>query len=372
MITALTVSNYKSLGEDVRIDFGKLTVLVGQNSAGKSNILDALQFITDALQIGLPAAIGARPPVRRWTHGHPHTIRIGLELVLPSGPARYAFALRGRAAEYEVEREVAEIHQGSETLRFLVERGVWKEGPVGVQPPLDPTNLALQLLGGDARFHPLVRAIRGIALYTIDPDVLRAPQKHSAAKPLHRRGDNLLAILVAQPEVTWKAEMMAALHKLTGDVLDIRIRDTGGYLVAEFGHAPSAPAEKWLSSAMESDGTLRVAGLLAALLQEPEVPVICIEEPELTVHPGAIPLLYDYLMQATQRSQVIVTTHSPELLDMVRPEDVRVVTRSSEGVTRVAPLAANQHALVKQRLMSLGEIMRAPGLEPAEMLPAAE
>jgi predicted ATPase len=112
----------------------------------------------------------------------------------------------------------------------------------------------------------------------------------------------------------------------------------------------------------ESDGTLRFIGIVTALLQEPPVPVLGIEEPELTVHPGAIPLLYDFLKEASRRSQVLVTTHSPELLDLVDPEEVRVVLRGREGTT-IGPMSAVQREAVRGRLLTLGEVLRAEGLQ---------
>ncbi len=93
--------------------------------------------------------------------------------------------------------------------------------------------------------------------------------------------------------------------------------------------------------------------------------MIGVEEPELTVHPGAIRLLYDFLLQATGRSQVIVTTHSPELLDLVDADCVRVVERDAEGRTRVGRMDATQREVVTRRLMTLGEIMRTEGLRQA-------
>ncbi len=102
------------------------------------------------------------------------------------------------------------------------------------------------------------------------------------------------------------------------------------------------------------------------------MPVIGVEEPELTVHPGAISLLYDYLAQAKKRSQVIVTTHSPELLDLVQPEDVRVVMRNDRGETSVAKMAGSQRDVVKSGLMTLGEVMRTEGLQQELPLHAAE
>jgi predicted ATPase len=376
MITMLTVSNYRSLGEDVRIQFGGFTILVGPNGSGKSNVMDALRFVSDAMHMGLSGAITSRNgigAVRRWSGGHPFNVAIRLDLKLSAGYAFYSFELTGsNAEEYEVKLEEAEVIHDNDRVRFRVERGEWKEGPAGLRPPLDTKSLALQLVGGDARFQALVRALQNIAVYAIFPDTLRAPQRYSPNRPMSRHGDNWVSILKDQPQETWKPELVAALNKLTGDTLDIKVAQAASFLVVQFQHTSPNKKPKWFDATQESDGTLRVAGIITALLQEPLVPVIGIEEPELTVHPGAIPLLHAYLAQATRRSQVIVATHSPELLDLVQPEDVRVVFRSEEGVTGVAPMATNQCHIVKQGLMTLGEVMRTEGFLQQSLLPAAE
>jgi predicted ATPase len=367
MLKTLTVSNYRSLGKNVRVDFGELTVFVGPNGSGKSNAMDALRFVADALRLGLSGAITTRQgigSVRRWSGGHPYDVALRLDLALPSGPAFYAFELTGSSVEeYRVKSEEAQVAWGGTHVRFRVEDGEWKEGPAGLRPPLDRQSLALQLVGGDERFQGLARALQNIAVYTIFPDTLREPQKYNPARPMSRHGDNWVSILKDQPRETWKPELVAALRKLTGDTVDIRVLSTAGFLVAQFQHeSPEKDLKKWFNADQESDGTLRVAGILTALLQEPAVPVIGIEEPELTVHPGAIPLLFDYLRQAKTRSQVVVTTHSPELLDLVEPEDVRVVERR-DGETLVTRMTADQCKLVKDGLMKLGEVMQTEGFQ---------
>jgi len=376
MIRTLTVSNYRSLGEEVQIRFGQLTVLVGPNGSGKSNVMDALRFVADAVQMGLSGAITSRHgigAVRRWSGGHPFNVRIHLEMALDGGPASYSFELTGSSAEeYEVKSEEGVVVQGSEQIRFHVESGVWREGPEGLRPPLDRKSLAMQLVGGDARFQPLAHALQNIAVYAIFPDTLRVPQMYSPQKPMNRHGDNWVSILKDQPEETWKPELIAALQKLTGDMRDLKVVRAANFLVTQFAHASPNKKPKWFDAAQESDGTLRVAGIITALLQDPAVPVIGIEEPELTVHPGAIPLLYDYLVQAMRRSQVIVTTHSPELLDCIDPEAIRVVMRDESGVTSVASMASSQREAVRQRLMTLGDVLRVEGLQQELPQAAAE
>jgi len=376
MIKRLSVSNYRSLGEGVNIDFGDFTALVGPNGSGKSNVVDVLRFVSDAMHMGLSGAITHRHgigAVRRWSGGHPFNVSIHLDLLLePGRRASYAFELRGdRAEEYKVKLEEASIWTGNEIVRYRIESGKWIEGPPGLTPPLDDNSLALSIIGGDARFQPLVYALQQIAVYAIFPDTLRAPQKYSPAKPMDRHGSNWASALKDQPRETWRPELITALHKLTGDTEDIRVAQAASYLVVQFRHTSPNKKPKWFDATQESDGTLRVAGIVTALLQEPPVPVIGIEEPELTVHPGAIPLLYDFLEQASRRSQVIVTTHSPELLDRMKPEDVRVVLRGQEGTT-VAPMSAEQRDAVRAGLLTLGEVLRTEGLQQELPLVAAE
>ena len=101
---------------------------------------------------------------------------------------------------------------------------------------------------------------------------------------------------------------------------------------------------------------------MSALLQEPPLALIGIEEPELTVHPGALPLLIDFLRQASRRSQVVITTHSPELLDLLEAQEVRVVERK-DGVTTVGPMRQQQQGTVRDGLLKLGELMVTEGLQ---------
>ena len=73
----------------------------------------------------------------------------------------------------------------------------------------------------------------------------------------------------------------------------------------------------------------------------------------------------DYLRQASKQSQVIITTHSPELLDLVKPHEVQVVERTN-GATIIRPLAEHQHKAVSDRLLRLGELMTMEGLRQEE------
>lgn len=362
----LRVSNFRALGPDVSIDFDATTVLVGRNGSGKSSVLEALQFVADTIRYGLAGALSHRngiQSVRRWSKGHPYNTAIEVSLVLGGIPALYGFELRGdRTEDYNVKREYAQV--GAE--RFEVTAGVWS-GPSGLAPRVDNRTLALPAVGGDERFAPLVAALSSVAVYSILPDMLRSPRKYDSARPMTRHGENWASILKDQPEDSWKPELLAALKKLTDDIDDVRVETAAGLLVVQFRHASPDKKPKWLDAAQESDGTLRVAGIVSALLQSPSLFLIAIEEPELTVHPGAIGLIVDYIRQAARSSQVLVTTHSPELLDQVDPSEVRVVERQRRGdgddFADVRPLSERQKTVVRDALLSLGELARTEGLQ---------
>ena len=185
---------------------------------------------------------------------------------------------------------------------------------------------------------------------------------------MKQHGENWATTLQTLSGNGGAGELKAGLAKLTGDVRDFRVRQIGGYLNAEFLHDTPRKRvkdrKKWFECAQESDGTLRVAGIITALVQDPPLTLIGIEEPELTVHVGAIPLLYDYLKQASRREQVLLTTHSMELLELLDVDDIRVVERRN-GVTAVAGVRHDQRDAVKQRLLTVGEIISMEGgLQP--------
>lgn len=368
MIKTLRASNFRSLGPDVTVRFEPLTVLVGINGSGKSNVVDALQFVSDAMRVGLDGAITDRygiGAVRRWSGGRPNHLSLAVEVESETLTGTYGFTLTGDTIEkYRVKSEHVSVSCNNENFSYSIEDGRWLSGPRDLQPRVDPLSLALPLVAGDERFRPLADELRRIATYSIFPDVLRQPQKYDSQKPMKRHGTNWVSILHDQDEASWKPDLLAVLDRLTGDVIDVRVQPVAGFWTVQFKHLRDGTAkrEKWFEGVQESDGTLRVAGMMTALLQQPRPSVIALEEPELTVHPGALRLLHEYIHEAATTGQVILTTHSPELLDMLSANEVRVVERR-EGITSVAPLDEAQREGVRSGLFSLGEMLRAEELQ---------
>lgn len=363
MIRKLNVSRFRSLGKDVKVDLGSLTVLVGANGVGKSNVIDALVFLADCAAHGVQGAVSNRSGIGVVRHvgseGHPYDVTVGIEGDVDGERATYEITLEGdRSEEYRVKKE----HGVLGRHEFTVRGGAWS-GPEDLRPHVTPTTLALPAIAGDDRFAPLAKMLRSIAAYSIFPDALRTPTKYDPKRPMDRRGANWVSILKDQPEDTWKPELIAALSKLTGDLSDVKFAHAAGFLVMQFKHDRNAAKRRqWFDAAQESDGTLRVAGILTALLQEPRPALMAIEEPELTVHPGALAILRDYIEAAAHDGQVIVTTHSPDLLGMFAAERIRVVVREG-GDTQVHRLAESQREAVTRGLFTIGELMRTEGLD---------
>jgi len=110
-----------------------------------------------------------------------------------------------------------------------------------------------------------------------------------------------------------------------------------------------------------SDGTLRVLGLLTALHQPFAPSTIALEEPEQNINPAILQILAETVKGVAQRHQVLITTHSPELIDYF-DEDSIFAVEYDDGLTKVGEIAAYQRDAVKDKLTTLGELMTIEGL----------
>ena len=121
-----------------------------------------------------------------------------------------------------------------------------------------------------------------------------------------------------------------------------------------------------------SDGTFRSLGVLVAAFQvtnshQRTIPLVSIEEPELAIHPGAASALLDALREARARTQIVLTTHSPDILDdpKIEPDSILSVN-SRTGETQIAPVDNATRRSIKERLYTAGELLRLGQIEPDE------
>ncbi len=118
-----------------------------------------------------------------------------------------------------------------------------------------------------------------------------------------------------------------------------------------------------------SDGTLRALGVLAAVFQlgaDPiGIPLVAIEEPEVAIHPGAALRLMDALLEACRTRQLLLTTHSPDLLDHPGVDvDSVVAVQSLRGTSRLGPVSEAAREAVRDNLYTVGELLRLEQVQP--------
>ena len=213
----------------------------------------------------------------------------------------------------------------------------------------------------------LFRSIISMRFYHIFPNTIREPQKLGNAHPLDENAGNLASVLrdLEKKRPSVMRRLKESLRRLIPGVSDLEIAPVGGYLVVRLKH-DSIQGGSWFDLSQESDGTIRLLGLLVALYQSRRLSLIGIEEPELTVHPGVLAVLADLLNEASLHSQIIFTTHSPDLIDCVTDyrhiENLRIV-ELIDGLTTVGHVANPQVEAVNRHLFSPGELHRTGELE---------
>ncbi len=369
MITSVWLKDYRSFAEET-VTLAPLTVLVGRNGAGKSNVLKAMTLVKDAMTFGLDVAMsrqGGWEAFRRWQAGDQALgVGLGLRIKTPSLEAEYRIVLSSTSAG-PVKEEQCTVQQDGiiDEFETRVVKGQkkWIKRPRSVSTPSESRYLSLPLLGGTPGFKDVYRTLSEMSFYTIIPDLLQDPQLPQEDYPLEEKGENLVSVLRKFDDAQ-RHSVNEALYRITGDVQRYTVEKSGTRMVVHLHHQTADNGPDFELS-QESDGTIRVLALLTALYQRPYRSLIALEEPELTIHPGAMGVLWEEIKKASKRSQILVTTHSPDLLDMCAVDQIRVVEKDA-GITRVGPVNEQQRAMVHERLFAPGEILRARGLERAE------
>ena len=378
-LTRVALKNFKSLAAcDVRL--GPLTFLVGPNGAGKSNFLDALRFVTDSLRTSLEHALrerGGINEVRRRSGGHPNHFGMRLWFALASGETgHYAFRIGARPqGGFEVQDEECAIRTAEalgEAQYFRIESGkVVENTQPGPAAALD--RLYLVNASGLSAFRPVYEALSRMGFYSLNPDRIRDLQSPDAGELLARDGSNITSVLaqLKKNNRNRKTRIEEYLSKVVPGVRGVDVKVIGPKETLEFRQQVAGSKNPWhFLAANMSDGTVRALGILVALFQSgngagPRVPLVGIEEPELALHPAAAGLLRDGLREASRNTQVIVTSHSGDLLDDDQIDADSILAVYAEGgATHIAPLDRAGRAALLNRLYTPGELLRMDQLRP--------
>ncbi len=378
MLRSLHLKRFRSL-PSATIELDNPTFLVGENGTGKSNVADAFAFLAEAMASPLPAVFERRGGIeavgyRSSPRGRPSSLemKVVLEnLDKATSRATYEFKLRSlKHYDFEVVQERCVVEGRDGSRNFLVRDGMVFRSSMSLFDPVLKTNaLALPLAGGDRRFEMILRFLSEMCVYRIESTVLREIQNSDAGNRLRTDGSNAASVLrkiERESPGDWQI-----INELLGSVVPGTIgvdpKRHGDKLSLEFTQQwPESRSMKFKAYNM-SDGTLRALGLLAAVFQRPAPSVLVIEEPESTMYPGALGTILDLLRHASRFMQVVVTTHSPDILDAKWIEDrhLRIVGWET-GATSVSPVSDASRSVLRDRLMGAGELMRSNALTAAE------
>ena len=380
------IRGYKSIAFcDVTLE--PLTVFVGRNASGKSNFLDALAFLRDVVVKGVQEAVklhGGRDAIlcrfaptpsitiEIETSFLPYkvkdswTARFGVEIDLPKTKAplikREHTRLEAPVADYWTEY-VAEngqvLHTSQATGHSMVN---WRNAEHAFLSRYD-----------DGPISDMSDQLKAIATYNFNPDAIRRPQKPMPGGVLEHDGRNLASVIETTKEIEPETIERASryLAATTNSVEFAGVLRAGGYETLRFRVSPPSNGKSLLEfdAANMSDGTLRAfAALIAAFqmaLPHGYPSVVGIEEPETALHPAATRALVDALDEATLRTQILLTTHSADMLDnpTIRPENVRVV-QMIDGQTVIGTVDEASVDIVRRNLNTLGGLERDNLLEP--------
>lgn len=374
MLTRLEVDGFKSL-RDFSIDLEPLTVLLGPNDAGKSNILEALALSArlsvrspeDALKQGRGRALDQ---FRREGSRVASAMTLNLETLEPVvygdelEEARWATRMR---YELKLERQVRGT--GPERVDFQVKGLEIRRADdswLAAHPSWDRLVIDSDENGKDlvANFRPVIPIIELHAMH------LREASERIDSGQLASDASNLPSVLAWQPDEVL-AEIRIQLAALIPGIADFAVTEQEEQYHIEFRARDGAT----IPARLASDGTLRMLALLTAVLARPGNTwnsIICVEEPENGIYPGRLRRLIDLLRDVTRPDswiageaavpspQILITTHSPVFLAALRhqPDALRyvdTVVRDGQRLTRARRVGQSSRA-ERSTMIGIGEI----------------
>jgi predicted ATPase len=387
----LHVENFRSL-RDVTIPLGPLTVLVGANGVGKSNVLKVFDLLADIIRTDLEPALETRggfDEVAFWGGPKPPTaLRIRLKATWtthssPKAPDEYDLKVRRYSAPSNKDNGRYRLTR-SESFQFKRTRGRGRRITVSGEratvvdtrpksnAPEESSEFGIQRLSSGLSTLPRLASTEGgtevarvaqqlssFRVFDVHVDAARQPSWR-LYDALSSNADNLASFLytlsIGSSEL-WD-RLMDDARSVLPQLLDIEFVMVGGgaeqitVFLRERGLRRPTPL------ADASYGTVRLLGLLA-LLYDPAPPALtCIEEIDHGLHPQALRLIVERLREASALTQFIVATHSPALTDRLLPEEIVICERDDDGASLIPAMTTGDvRAIVEESGdLPLGEL----------------
>jgi len=353
-IEYLKVQNYRAL-HDIEIkNITPLTVLLGPNGSGKSTIFDVFGFLAECFESGLRRAWDRRGRAKELrTRGAQGPVVIELKYrETPGSPLiTYHLAIEEEDRGPVVSEEWLAWRRGRQfgrPFRFLNYSRGKGEAISGEEPDeqdqrvesalTSPDLIVVNTLGQFAE-HPRVAALRefitGWYVSYLSIDDARGQPEAGPQERLSRTGDNLPNVIQYLKERhPQRLEHIFNTLRRRVPRLDSVLAEPmpDGRLLLQI---KDAPFESPILARFASDGTLKMLSYLVVLYNPDPPQFIGIEEPENFLHPRLLPDLAEECRAASERTQLLVTTHSPFFLNGTRPDEVRILYRDDYGHTQV-------------------------------------
>jgi predicted ATPase len=352
LINSIKINSLLSFGTDApAIRLGKLNILIGHNGVGKSNLLEVIGLLR-AMPGDLTRPVREGGGIREWLWKGRPSVNCAFVEVLINNPGhtalRHCVQITDSLGRLEIESETIENsaanpeetqvyffyknEKGHPVLNVKQEKRYLRREDVSFEQSIlaqrkDPDQYPELSYIGDN--YSKIRLYREWQFGRYTPP--RLPQRADLPNLfLEEDASNLGLILNRlRREVTLKKRFLEALQVLYAEIEDFDVSIEGSTVQVFFQENGMT-----IPSTRLSDGTLRYLALLAILLHPTPPPLVCIEEPELGLHPDILPTLVDLLKDASERMQLLVTTHSADLIDEFSdaPECV-LVCEKQEGST---------------------------------------
>ena len=376
-IKRIEVKNFKSFKE-LKIDLGKFNVIIGANASGKSNFVHIFKFLRDIATLGLDNAISMQGGVeylRNMNIGASEPLSIKVvsdqEFRLLRGRTYeviYEFALRfnKKGSGFKISKDelilkckFSELERkGKKIKEKILEDGEiiisHSKGRVKIDlniPPKVPlkkediflpfflekkmSKYPLLIKMPFFLIPPLVSIFSGISIYDFDPKLPKKATPITGKAELEEDGSNLSIILKS---ITENKEKKRKLFNLVKDLLPfVENLDVEKFADKSllFKLKESYFKAQYLPASLISDGTINMTALIVALYFEKK-PFVIIEEPERNIHPSLISKVVEMMKDASQKKQIVVTTHNPEFVKYAGLENILLVYRDKDGFSLIS------------------------------------
>ena len=340
IVSRIILANWRNFRQ-VDVNLGERMFVVGPNASGKSNFLDAFRFLRDVARHGLQEAVSSRGGLSKIrclaARRHPD-VEIDVTLAEPDSPApswRYALGIRQEVRGYRHPALVYErVWRGEEQI-------VDRPNDEDQRDELRLTQTYLEQVNANAQFREIAGFLRSTLYLHLIPQLLRYPEAFAnASMPDDPFGRSFLERVARTPEKTKRSRLRRIEQALRLAVPQLKqlaeVKDERGapHLEAIYEHWRPHGAKQ--REDQFSDGTLRLIGLLWSLLESDSL--LLLEEPELSLNAAIVRKLpaIIYRLQRQKKRQVIISTHSFDLLSDkgIGGEEALLLTPEPDG-TRI-------------------------------------